>query len=462
MWSTLQEVFDQEKIESYKYRDKPAVVGADMVLRNEGAPVKGGDTLILLNGHHGKVYANEYYNQEFIYIQAQTNHTPTLESMHLRSSSKWEIAGISISPEYAANYERQTLINVESHGWTGPSREITLKNNTLFSVTNTDNWTIENWNNLPCSGMQLDGPHVIAEGNYLKNVNFGISSSGDSSIIRNNTIENFAGDGLRGLGNYSLFEYNTVKNCYDVNENHDDGFQSWSVGENGVGTGVVRGVILRGNVIINYEDPNQPFRGPLQGIGCFDGMFADWIVENNIIMVDHWHGITFMGTENMRVINNTVIDLNDESPGPPWINVTAHKDGRPPINNVVRNNLSTRIVYSDEGVIYDHNVLVDDYESFFVDYSGRDLHLQQNCEAVGAGSTEDAPITDQEGNLRISDSMDAGALAYSYEAPTLLRSISLKSNNTSARHSLRTVDGRYCSENQKSEFIPVYSLPKSR
>jgi hypothetical protein len=77
-------------------------------------------------------------------------------------------------------------------------------------------------------------------------VNFGISSSGDSCLIEYNTIENFAGDGFRGLGNYNIFQYNIVKNSYDVNGNHDDGFQSWPVGEEGVGTDTVWGVFLRG------------------------------------------------------------------------------------------------------------------------------------------------------------------------------------------------------------------------
>ena len=59
--------------------------------------------------------------------------------------------------------------------------------------------------------------------------------------------------------------------------------------------GEVVGLVLRGNTIINYEDPDQPHRGTLQGIGCFDGMFVDWIIENNVIIVDHYHGITLSG-----------------------------------------------------------------------------------------------------------------------------------------------------------------------
>jgi hypothetical protein len=43
-------------------------------------------------------------------------------------------------------------------------------------------------------------------------------------------------------------------------------------GGGGVGTGVVRDVVLRGNTIINFENPDQPMKSALQGIGLFDGM----------------------------------------------------------------------------------------------------------------------------------------------------------------------------------------------
>jgi parallel beta-helix repeat protein len=55
----------------------------------------------------------------------------------------------------------------------------------------------------------------------------------------------------------------------------------------------------------------------MQDIGCFDGFFDGWVVENNVVITDHWHGISFYGMKNSRIVNNTVIDVNDQSPGPP-------------------------------------------------------------------------------------------------------------------------------------------------
>lgn len=459
-WRTLEDVFADGLIESYKYKDKPAVIGAEMVVKNAGGPVKGGDTLVLKSGYHGKIDAYEYYNNDYIYVLAESGAEPRFESIHFRSASYWFFRGMFVSPVYADTYTKQTLIDFDSHGWTGSSHHVILENNTLFSVQNTDNWDINDWNDLPCSGITLDGPNMQATHNHLKNVNFGINAIGDSSIVSNNTIENFAGDGIRGLGNYSVYEYNTIKNCYDVNDNHDDGFQSWSATEDGVGTGVVRGVTLRGNTIINYEDPNQPFRGPLQGIGCFDGMFEGWTVENNLIMVDHWHGISFYGAENLKIVNNTVIDINEGSPGPPWIMITNHKNGQVPVNNVIRNNLSPRAIDNEEGIVSDHNIIVDDYDFFFMDYANGDLRLRAECDAVGAGSAEGAPELDIFGNQRLSDSIDVGAVAFHYAAttPTIQKEKTNRMRANVQNQELRVyrADGRYCPVEHRRPHYPLY------
>jgi hypothetical protein len=231
--------------------------------------------------------------------------------------------------------------------------------------------------------------------NRLLNVNFGISVGAGDSLIAGNLVENFAGDGLRGLGDHCTFEYNTVKNCYKVNANHDDGFQSWSTGPDGVGSGEVVGIVLRGNTIINYEDPNQPYRGTLQGIGCFDGTFVDWVVENNVVITDHWHGITLLGARNCLVVNNTVLDLNETSPGPPWISIGKHKNGTAPVNCIVRNNLATD--FSDAaGVLEENNLIIHDPAALFVDPAHFDLHLLPGAAAIDAGGSLNAPALDHD------------------------------------------------------------------
>jgi hypothetical protein len=250
------------------------------------------------------------------------------------------------------------------------------------------------------------------------NVRHGIivETEGENNLIEGNVVENFSGDGMRGLGNYNRFEYNTVMNCYDVDDNHDDGFQSYSRGPSGVGTGTVYGIELRGNTIINYLDPDQPLRGTLQGIGCFDGMFEDWVVENNVIITDHWHGITLLGATNCRIINNTVVDRNSASPGPPWISIEKDKDGTLSTGNSIRNNLTTSM-NNDGGIgVVEYNITVGNYDTYFVDYANLDLRLKEGCPAIDAGTGTDAPSIDIDGNIRPQGGgWDVGA----YEFPSV-------------------------------------------
>jgi hypothetical protein len=84
-WSTLQAVFDSNKICSRKYETKPAIITAPLVIKNPDAPVKAGDTLVCRNGYHGVIFASEYYNEDWITIIAAPGENPQIASCELRS-----------------------------------------------------------------------------------------------------------------------------------------------------------------------------------------------------------------------------------------------------------------------------------------------------------------------------------------------------------------------------------------
>jgi len=394
-WRTIQEVFDAGLVESRQWDRLPHAEQSTLVARNAGAPIKAGDTIWLRSGYHGALSIRGYYNTANITLAAEEGHAPRLASMHIRSGARWTIRGLTISAEFGPKHKRGTLVDLEGHNWHGPIHDILVEKCIIRSVEDASAWTAEDWNNLACNGIQVDGTRMTIRDNSLRNVNFGISVAASHSLISGNLVENFAGDGLRGLGDYCTFEYNTVKNCYDVNANHDDGFQSWSSGPGGVGHGEVLGVVLRGNTIINYDDPNQPHRGTLQGIGCFDGTFVDWVIENNVIVTDHWHGITLLGARRCLVINNTVLDPNDARPGPPWIRIANHKNGTAPVDCVARNNLATGF-NSTATVLEENNLTIDDPARLFVDPEHFDLHLLPGAAAIDAGSSRDAPKLDHD------------------------------------------------------------------
>ena len=410
-WRTLQEVIEAQSFTTQQWDSAPYEEGVSTLIPNQTGPIQPGDTVWLREGFHGEVNIQEAYLESPITIAAAPGATPTASQVRIRSASNWTLRGLTVSPSFTEPYDSDSMVEIRNHSWTGPVHDLTIEEITLFSVEDITGWTAEDWNAYAATGLFVDGTRITVRENNLKNVNFGITVLASDSLVEHNRIENFAGDGLRGLGDYTVFQYNTVMNSYAVNDNHDDGFQSWSVGPDGVGTGEVVGVVLRGNVFINYTDPDQPLRGALQGIGCFDGMFVDWVVENNVVAVDHWHGITLMGARNVRVVNNTVVDLNSDSPGPPWISVTHHKNGTEPTDSLVRNNLSTAYK-SHETVEEDSNLTVDEPSEHFVAYP-YDLRLLASSPAIDAGNESLAPEQDADEKPRpIGVQVDIGAYEF--------------------------------------------------
>jgi parallel beta-helix repeat protein len=359
-----------------------------------GAAIKAGDTVWLHSGYHGELALSGGNFATAIAIAAVAGQTPRVSRVSFNNSHGFVVRGLSISPSHAPSPQRGNIVQIN-----GSSSNVTVEDCQVFSVEDASGWSAAQWVNDSSSGIEVGGDAVVIRNNTVQNVRFGISVSGEDALIEFNRVINFSADGLRGLGNNGVFQYNVVKNSYvgdSQDENHDDGFQSWSNGPDGVGTTEVTGVVLRGNLFVNSEDPNQALKGTLQGIGCFDGFFVNWTVENNVVVTNHWHGISFLGMRDSRILNNTVIDNDDGQPGPPWIMVNPHKDGRPSANVTVRNNLATDFDLAGNAIVDDHNATLTDLGAYFVNPAGFDLHLLPNAPAVDNGSSELAPALDLE------------------------------------------------------------------
>jgi parallel beta helix pectate lyase-like protein len=398
-WRTLQAVVQANRIETRNWESLPYQPGLNLGTVNAGAPVRAGDTLWLRSGYHGPLVLQGAYNASPITIAAQPGHVPRLKSVLVQAAQNWILRGLSISPSHAPPLAPITIVTVRDHNWFGPAWDVEIDRCEIFTVADASSWGASEWTTVASSGVSVGADRVTVRGSRVRNVRFGISVTGAGARIRGNLIDGFSADGMRGLGDDGLFDYNRVQNNYvgdPPDGNHDDGFQSWSVGPGGVGTGEVRGVTLRGNVFVNHRDPDHPLRSSMQAIGCFDGFFVDWVVENNVVITDHWHGISFLGMRDSRIVNNTVIDLDGSSPGPPWIMVAPHKDGRPSQNVVVRNNLATDFSLVGTNVIADHNLEFANAAALFM-APPYDLRLLPGAAAVDAGSSSLAPAADVDG-----------------------------------------------------------------
>ncbi|WP_269538023.1 right-handed parallel beta-helix repeat-containing protein [Cerasicoccus fimbriatus] len=411
-WGSLEDVFSSALIESQKPASYPYSEGAPLVARNPGAPVQPGDTLILMSGDHGTIDILAWYNETPITIEAAPNETPVLGSWRLRGGKNWVLRGLTISPDVYDGTGQTNLLGIESHGWQGPASECVIDRCEIFSVDDSSLWSAEDWASAE-SGVYISGNDCIIQNCNIRNVRFGIVVYGDDCLIEYCEINGFSGDALRGLGDFGTYQYNLIMNSYDVDWNHDDAFQSWGNNGNGPGSGTVEGVVIRGNVILQTDDPNRQFNGPLQGIGCFDGNYDGWLIENNLIIIDQWHAIALGSPTECIIRNNTIVDL-EEGGASPWINIGVAGSGVTPEGNIVANNIACSFPLY-EGTIDESNYIIfpSEYIENFRDPDNFNFQLLSTSYAVDQADMLYASNIDLLGTPRPQGSgFDIGAYEY--------------------------------------------------
>lgn len=361
-----------------------------------------GDEIYLGGGEWGVLTLDGIaFDPPGLHLTSFPPETPKLDGVVIKNSRGLNLSVMIVRPGDA---DRDTLVTIDA-----ASSDISIEEFDIFSAPDTDGWSREDWRTRTVNGIHSDGANVRISGNWLETVNHGISSTGPNAVIEVNIISQFAGDGIRVLGDGSLVEGNDIFNCLDVSANHDDGIQSWSLGEDGTpGAGVVRDVTLRGNFIFERRAPFVDFPCALQGIGLFDGTYAGWVIENNLVHASAWHGITMMGARDSVIRNNTVMGVDNDKFGPPWISVTRHKDGTPSSNIRIVNNLMpdraappSRPFGADQpGVTWINNFHVAEPEFVFADPANLDFSLMEGSPAIGAALPDDTPERDISGKLR--------------------------------------------------------------
>ena len=393
-WRTLQEVFANGLIESKN---------SSGTVINPGAPVKAGDTLLLRSGYHGDISVSGYYNDAVVTVAAETGQAPALRRLSVNGAKNWTFSGLAISTELSPSFARTTLVSLS-----GSTSYVTVENCHVYSVDDVTGYSANDWLNKTGNGIAVAATchHVSLIGNTVRNVDHGIALSGTDLLARGNQVINFRGDGMRALNHNQTLEYNTIKNCFDVDDNHDDGIQ---VFKTSVSQGLIRNMVLRGNTIICAEDPNQPLQGTLQGIGIFEGPHENFRIENNLVITDHWHGITLYWGRDCTVINNTAVNpkwIAGTSSLRTWISVEKAKDaygGEYSQNCRMANNIAHSYrTGGNVNLAFENNLIVDgaNWTQVFAAPSTGDFRLAPGSPAIDAGSPVDAPPLDIEGNAR--------------------------------------------------------------
>ncbi len=438
-WRTLQEVIESNLVCYHKHTENRNP-DSPLEIVNEEAPVKGGDRLILKEGYHGYISCNNFIFLNWLTIEGEEGGVAVLSQFRLEGAfAKLYLKNITISKDSyegeddywevdAINHNSNACVYLASSDFWGRGSDIKLNNLTLRTTTNTESWTAADWVEKSSQGIGVRGvPNTEILNCNITNVSFGISLS-DNSInckVVGNNIRNYSGDGARILSDEVYFAYNIITDCYKVDDNHDDAIQSYTRSDEGnVGEGVIRNVVIRGNLIIGTTNFENPLAGSPQGIGCFDGFFENWTVENNIVIVDHYHGISFYGMRRGIIAHNTVIDQIPGNDVSPWVMVTDHKNNTPSESCLVANNIAFRSVSAEGvGVVAENNYIIgrDNFSilnELFTDPDEFDMHLLDNT--TTRGSIIDAGLKypemissewDFENNLR-DDYPDLGAFEF--------------------------------------------------
>ncbi|MEO6758508.1 MAG: choice-of-anchor Q domain-containing protein, partial [Saprospiraceae bacterium] len=417
-------------------------------------------------------------NTGYVVIMPQPGQSPIIERIRVAASatitaSHWKLFRLNIQSESTNGTATPSYTLLEVYP---QADHVTISECIVSSNLNTVGWMRDDWRNRCNSGISLRGrlnAYHVVEKNLILNTAFPLTISSSNTIVRENTVRYFTNDGSRLLGSYDRFEKNRIMDLIKVMttaENHDDLFQSFVYPAGGTGQDTLKSDTVCGNVFINTTDTTRAFRGNTQGIGCFDGVYLNWIIANNIVLTDHWHGISMYGAVDCVIANNTVLDPYPYSPfdsfdvhqtniGPTWIRIDKKTAGPPSTGNVIANNLVANVVTfaaPTMGVAYNNITIgaIANDAQYFVDISdfahplNFDLHLKSGCPAIDAGNALYAPADDFDGLERPQGlAVDLGAYEFvpvvsGLETPAQALLFSLSPNPSSGRLHLDLPDLR--------------------
>lgn len=351
-WRRLQEVLQAGLVQMRDRQGQPA---------NPQAPVRPGDTVLLRSGWHGVIRFRGGYNPKPITLAAEPGHQAAVGWVEIGGGQNWHVKGLRVSPSLAPEPLERVPPSLVSLGEYGADDSTGLGVEDCFVYTELDarSWSARDWVSRARNGIWLGrhGRGHIARNNYVLNTRFGIQLCAPECVAEGNVVANFSADGIRATRDGQVVQFNVIKNnlvgARDGDDNHDDGIQVFLFN---VGRGTVRDVILRGNLILARETDELPFPNPLQGIGAFDGPLVRFSVEQNVVLVNHWHGIALYDAQDCQVHHNVGFS---RWPGrmQPWL-MLGQKQGQARANHVHTNWAHSFNFTADPAVLASHNLPV--------------------------------------------------------------------------------------------------------
>lgn len=356
-WRTLAEVIAAKKVAT------TALVNGAVVAKNAAAPIKAGDTILLLSGDHGLVNIIDHANTDFITVAAAPGAKPVLRGLKSYGSSKWIFTGLTF--ENPANYKNDagtdgvvrpsTFVYMDGRSTTRAKlSNIIFVGNTVQSAPTAQAvaWGPKEWAEIPSNGIQIvAGDCVTVSHNTVRNVRFGIGVGGNHINLDHNLIDYWSDDAVRMVQpTYLNIRNNLITNHYGRmnTDNHNDAIQGFPLDPTDYTT-VMHDILIDSNAVIESTGAypqtldNIPGNGKqnyIQGISEFDGNWKDVTLNNNLIVGSTYHLSAWGGVDGLTITNNTGVGVTSDPAKKLRIGVYNAKNGTAPQRVTVSNNVA--------------------------------------------------------------------------------------------------------------------------
>lgn len=329
--------------------------------------LKGGETVYLKAGDYGNLTLTGKYASTVTFTSVDVDQPATFNMITFNGAKNITIDAVKVDLQ---NHPAEAYKDVG----------VRVSNSSNIEISNSDvSSNASSQNAISTTGIYVRGSsNVVLDNNTISEFGWGSVVQQSSNVaVSNNTYHDNLGDNARYASDISniVVEGNTFYPPALDNplNTHQDNIQFWTTDA----TKDSANIVVRGNTIYNYTEStvqNIFMRGDY--LNSADGLsnefrYENVVIEENVIVGNHAHGITISAADGVTIQNNTVLyaglEAHPDAVNVPKINVSS-STGVTVVDNVTNGvNISES---SAQGAVVQGNIIVDRHDSDSPSYVG--------------------------------------------------------------------------------------------